>query len=218
MADETLQTTTRRSDGERTHAAILGEAMRLASIEGVHGLTIGRLAEALGVSKSGLYAHFGSKERLQLETIEAARGVFDEEVMRPALESAPGLPQLEAVIERFFSYLERGVFPGGCFFAGLLAEVDARSGRIHDLTAAWEREWLDEMAALVIEAQRVGQVPPDVDPHQVTFELYACMELTNYHFVLFKDPSVVRRGRDAVGGIVDRAKASVTPRRRGAAS
>jgi len=204
--EEAPPTPRRRSDGARTHAAILDAATRLASVEGVFGLTIGRLAESLGVSKSGLYAHFGSKEQLQLETIEAAKAIFEEEVMRRALEAPPGLPQLEAIVDGFFSYVERGVFPGGCFFADLLAEADARGGRIHDVAAAWERESLEGLAAPLTEAQRAGQVAPDVDAQQVAFELYACMELANYHFVLFRDLRVLERGRRAIHGIVDRAR------------
>jgi len=181
-------------------------ATQLASVEGVFGLTIGRLAEALGVSKSGLYAHFGSKEQLQLEAIEAAKAVFEEEVMRQAFEAPPGLPQLDAILDGFFSYVERDVFPGGCFFAGLLAEVDARSGRVHDVAVAWERESLEGLAAPLVEAKRTGQVAPDIDVKQVAFELYASMELANYHFVLFRDPAVLERGRRATRGIVDRAR------------
>jgi AcrR family transcriptional regulator len=206
VAEEDHVRPRRRSDGERTHAAILEAATRLASVEGVHGLTIGRLAESLGVSKSGLYAHFGSKEQLQLETVEAAMAIFEQEVMRPAVEAAPGLPRLEAILDGFFSYVERGVFPGGCFFAGLLAEVDARSGPIHEAAAEWERESIDGMADPVREAQRRGEVAPGVDAEQVAFELYACMELANYHFVLFRDAEVLERGRRAVAGILDRAR------------
>jgi AcrR family transcriptional regulator len=196
--------TRRRSDGVRTHAAILETAANVASVEGIHGLTIGRLAEALGVSKSGLYAHFGSKEALQLETIEAAKATFDREVMQPALEAPEGLPQLEAVIEEFFSYVERGVFPGGCFFAGLLADEDARSGPIHDVVIAWERESVDGLADLAVAAQRLGQVAGDVDARQLAFELYAFIEMANFHFVLFRDPEVLERGRRAVEGVFQR--------------
>src|SRR5919108_3692495 len=95
----------RRTDGERTHAAILEVATRVASVEGIHGLTIGRLAEALGVSKSGLYAHFGSKEQLQLQTITAAEAIFEDEVMRPAFDAPEGLPRLEALCQAYLSYV-----------------------------------------------------------------------------------------------------------------
>jgi AcrR family transcriptional regulator len=198
MSEQVERTSARRSDGERTHAAILDTAVNVASVEGIHGLTIGRLAKALGVSKSGLYAHFGSKEALQLETIGAAQAIFNREVMEPALEAPEGLPQLEAVLEEFFSYVERGVFPGGCFFAGLLADEDARSGPIHDVVVAWERESLDGLAELALASQRLGQIAADVDARQLAFELYAFIDMANFHFILFRDPEVLERGRTAV--------------------
>ncbi len=199
MRDAGIRRRERRSDGERTHASILETAARLASVEGLHGLTIGRLAEALGVSKSGLYAHFGSKEALQLETIEAAKAVFDREVMTAVFAAAEGLARLEALFDAFFSYVERGVFPGGCFFAGLLAEEDARTaGRVHDAVIAWEREAIEGIADLVRAAQELGHVAAHIDPEQLAFELYAFIEMANFHFVLFGDPRVLDRGRRAV--------------------
>jgi AcrR family transcriptional regulator len=201
---------TRRSDGERTHAAILQAAARLASIEGIHGLSIGRLAETLGVSKSGLFAHFGSKEALQRETIEAAKLIFDREVVRPALEAPEGRPRLEALSEAFFSYVERRVFPGGCFFAGLLADEDARSGPVHDVAVAAEREWVGWLTDLVRDAQRLGQIRRHVAAEQLAFELYSYLELANFHFVLFRDRRALDRGRTAVAGRLSQA---ATPRR-----
>lgn len=195
----------RRSDGERTHAAILDTAARVASVEGIRGLTLGRLAQALGVSKSGLYAHFGSKEQLQLETVDNAKAIFDREVMQSVLAAPPGLPQLQALLGAFFSYVERGVFPGGCFFAGLLAEEDARDGSIHDVVASWERDSLDAIAGMARDAQGRDELRLDVDAEQLAFELYACIELANFHFVLFRDSAVLDRGRRAVGGMLQRA-------------
>lgn len=203
----------RRSDGERTHAAILQIATRVASVEGIHGLTIGRLAEALGVSKSGLYAHFGSKEQLQLETISAAEAIFNEEVMRPALAAAEGLPRLEALCEAYLSYVERRVFPGGCFFASLLAEMDARSGAIHDLVVAGERVWREGITDLIREAQRRGEIAGEVQADQLCFQLQACLELANYHFVLFGDPEVMSRARRTIAGTLDRARRRQQTRR-----
>jgi AcrR family transcriptional regulator len=201
----------RRSDGERTHAAILEVATRVASVEGIHGLTIGRLAEALGVSKSGLYAHFGSKEQLQRETIAAAESIFDEEVMRPALEVPEGLARLEALCEAYISYVERAVFPGGCFFASLLAEMDARSGPIHDVVAAGERAWVDGLEGLIREAQRKGEIAGDIKVDQLAFELQAHLELANYHFLLFRDPQVLALARRTIAASLDRVQ---TRRRR----
>lgn len=201
----------RRSDGERTHAAILETATRLASIEGLEGLTIGRLAEELGVSKSGVYAHFGSKEQLQLETVEAAWAIFAEEVMRPALEAPEGLRQLEALSEAYLSYVERLVFPGGCFFASLLAEMDARSGPIHEGLLAGERRFVAAVRDMAREAQRRREIAPHVDVEQLAFELQAAIDLANYHFVLFKDPQELERARKAIRGLLERAQSSPAP-------
>jgi AcrR family transcriptional regulator len=198
-------TRVRRSDGARTHEAILEAAARIASVEGIRGLTIGRLAEDLGVSKSGLFAHFGSKEALQLETIQAALAVFDREVVKPAEEAPEGRARLDALFDAFFSYLERRVFPGGCFFAGLLADEDARTGPVHDAAVALERDWVEWLVGVVGEAQRRGEIADDVDAAQLAFELYAYLELANYHFVLFDDPAALARGRAAVAGRLIRA-------------
>src|SRR6185369_636927 len=113
----------RRSDGERSRTAILDQAARLATVEGIEGLSLGRLADAVGMSKSGLFAHFRSKEELQLATIETADAIFQAEVVDPARDAPPGIPRLRALGEAFLAHLERGVFPGGCFFASVAAEI-----------------------------------------------------------------------------------------------
>lgn len=205
----TTVTTTRRrrADGERTHAAILEIATRVASVEGIHGLTIGRLAEELGVSKSGLYAHFGSKQQLQFETIEHARRIVQKEVIEPGFVAAEGLPRLESLCEAFFSYVERHVFPGGCFFAALSAEVAAHTGPIHDAIASDHRGWLDMLEDLGRQAQQHGEIAADVDVKQLAFELDAYLELANYTFILFRDTDALRRGREAVRTALERARA-----------
>lgn len=197
----------RRSDGERTHVSILDVATRLASVEGIDGLSIGRLAAELGISKSGVYAHFGSRQQLQLETIEAAYAIFAEEVMLPALEAPEGVAQLEALCEAYLSYIERLVFPGGCFFASLLPEMDARPGPIHDGVAAGERAFVDAVENMARAAQRRGEIPGDLDVGQLAFELQAAIELANYHFVLFRDPRELDRARTAIEGLLERAQA-----------
>jgi len=196
----------RRADGERTHALILEAATKLASIEGVHGLTIGRLAEETGISKSGLYAHFGSKEQLQLEVIQAAGAIVEREVVLPALEEPEGLSRLEATIANFFSYVERLVFPGGCFFSSLLAEVDARPGPIHEVVAAGQKQASAEWVGLVREAQASGELNRKADADQIGFELEAAMTQSNYLYVLYGDPVALERGRQAVRRILGAAK------------
>ncbi|HEX6309621.1 MAG TPA: TetR/AcrR family transcriptional regulator [Longimicrobiales bacterium] len=204
MTQETKRPARRqRSDGARTHAAILEAATRLASVTGIEGVTLGRLAAELGVSKSGLYAHFGSKEQLQLETIDTALEIFGREVIGPAHEAPAGVRRLEALFAAYFSYLERWVFPGGCFFAALLAEMDAQAGPVREKVVVVERAWMDEFTSYAEEARRLGEIRADVDVGQVVFELYACMELANYHFVMFRDAAVLERGRRAVARILD---------------
>lgn len=188
----------RRSDGEQTHATILAAAIRLASVEGLGSLTIGRLAREVDVSKSGVFAHFRSKQQLQRATIAAAREVFQREVFEPGLAAPEGLAQLESLCEAYLSYVERGVFPGGCFFAQLLGEFDAPSGPVHDEVVADQRGWLGMLERMIGTAQRQGELDPAVDLRQLAFELYAPLELANYLSTLHRDPSIVRRGREAV--------------------
>src|SRR5436305_8468489 len=121
-----------RSDGERSRRAILDEAARLATVEGIDGLSISRLAEAVGMSKSGLFAHFGSKEELQLATIETANSLFVQEVLDPASTATSGFERLTRLVDRYLSYVEVETFPGGCFFASVLAEVDMHPGAVRD--------------------------------------------------------------------------------------
>src|SRR5881628_977116 len=125
-----------RADGERTRGTILRAAASLATVDGLEGLSIGNLAAAIGMSKSGLYAHFGTKLELQLATVGEAERILAEEVVQPALAARPGLGQLAAVCEAFFSYVERRVFPGGCFFAATALEMGARPGPVRDRVAA----------------------------------------------------------------------------------
>jgi len=200
----------RRSDGEQTHRVILEAAMRLASIEGLSSLTIGRLASEIGVSRSGVFAHFRSKQRLQQETIAAASEVFEREVLTPGLDAPEGLGQLEGFCEAYLSYVEREVFPGGCFFAQLLAEFDAPDGPIHDEVATFQQGGMVLLEGLITTAQRQGELDPDIDPGQLAFELYAALELANYFSTLHRDPGILDRGRKAVQAAVANARARDT--------
>jgi AcrR family transcriptional regulator len=200
-----MQSRTRRSDGERTHAAILQAALELASVEGIAALTLGRLAERVGVSKSGLYAHFRSKRTLQLEVLAAARGIFEREVIERGLAAPPGRARLEALCDAYLAYVERRVFPGGCFFAGMLAEFDAQAGELHQEVAADQREWRALVETLVREAQQRGEVSADVDPAQLAFEITAAVEHANYYSVLFDDPTVLKRARRSITAAIGRA-------------
>ena len=154
----------RRSDGERTYQAIVRASAELATLGGLHGLSIARLADHVGISKSGLYAHFRSKEELQLATIEAAGEMFEEEVVRPTEGERTARGTLEALCERFFSHVERRVFPGGCFFAAASAEVDTHKGRVRDRISEFMLGWIDKLHDLILAAQKEGTISPLEDP------------------------------------------------------
>jgi AcrR family transcriptional regulator len=191
--------------GERTRAAVLQEAARLATLEGLEGLSLGRLAAAAKMSKSGLYAHFGSKEELQLATIEVARETFLEEVVRRGLRAPPGRARLIAVCDAFLSHVEREVFPGGCFFSAAAAEVGTHPGRVHDTIAAQQREWLDLLERLAREAQDGGELPAGGDPAQLAFELNAIMVAANTAFLLQGERGGFDRARRAIAGRLEAA-------------
>ena len=187
----------RRSDGERSRTAILHEAGQLATVEGIDGLSIGRLAAAVGMSKSGLFAHFGSKEELQLATVEAASLVFDEQVMRPAEAGATGIERARLLVESFLRHLEAGVYPGGCFFASVAAELDTQSGPVRDRAIEVLDDFFGRIVAAVRDAQAEGDVDPAEDPVQVAFELDAYLLLGNAQFVISRDPAPLERARRA---------------------
>jgi AcrR family transcriptional regulator len=191
-------TTRRKAKGERTRQAILETAVHVASAEGLEGLTIGRLASELSMSKSGLFAHFGSKEDLQLATVEAARSVFIREVIRPAFETGRGLPRLWKLCDIWLGYVRGEVFRGGCFFAAAAAEFDGRPGPVRDRIAEIMKEWLATLRRAVREAQDAGQFDMDVDPTQLAFELNALELGANWAFQLYGDRQAFSRAREAM--------------------
>src|SRR4051812_37312657 len=156
----------RRSDGERSRAAILREAARLATVEGLDGLSLARLADAVGMSKSGLFAHFGSKQELQLATIEAASAIFEHLVIAPAEHEAAGVARLRAYVERFLDHVDEGVFPGGCFFVSAVGELGTHPGPDRDGALAFSGHWLELLAHQVGAAQAAGELDPAADPAQ----------------------------------------------------
>lgn len=187
------------SKGERTRAAILNEAAQLATVEGIEGISIGGLAAATGMSKSGLYAHFGSKEELQLATVDAARASFIAEVVGPALSGVPaGRERLLALCEGFLSYVERRVFPGGCFFVATSAELGSRAGVVHDRVAAYQRQWSELLRQTARDAGAKGELPADADADQLAFELGAILTGANIVAVLHSDDAAIERARRAI--------------------
>ncbi|HKP17210.1 MAG TPA: TetR/AcrR family transcriptional regulator [Gaiellaceae bacterium] len=198
----------RRADGERSRAAILDAATKLATVEGLDGLSIGRLAEHIGMSKSGLYAHFGSKEELQLAAVETATQIFADAVIWPAREVEGAFARLEALCERFLGYLERPVFPGGCFFASAAAELDTHPGPVREKLAEALAGWLKLIERRVREAQESGELDPGEDPELLAFELDAFMKMGNSVALLHGDPSGLEQARRAIRARLERAHVS----------
>jgi AcrR family transcriptional regulator len=188
----------RRSDGERSRAAILREAARLATVEGLDGLSLARLADAVGMSKSGLFAHFGSKEELQLATVETASAIFEELVIEPAGEATAGLPRLRAYVDGFLDHVEESVFPGGCFFVSAMSELDTHPGPVRDGAMAFSQRWLMLLAQQVTAAQAAGELDSDADASQIAFELHAFMVLGNMQYVATTEPAFLESVRRAV--------------------
>ena len=188
----------RRSDGERSRTAILDEAARLATVEGIGGLSLGRLADAVGMSKSGLFAHFGSKEELQLATVETADSIFQQHVLEPTSQVEGGLERLRALLDAYLRYVESGTFPGGCFFASVLVEVSMQPGAVRDRLLAFLEDWLGRLEAAVRDGQREGTVSKDEDPAQLAYELEAMLLLANTQFSVLQNAEPIKRSRRAI--------------------
>src|SRR3954449_9051738 len=202
-----------RADGERTREAIVHRAVSLATVDGLEGLSIGNLASALDMSKSGIYAHFGSKQDLQLATVDQARRIFQAEVIEPALAAAPGRQQLLTLCQAFFDHLARRTFPGGCFFAGAALEMGTRPGPVKEQIAEFQSGLTALMRQFILTAVEQHELPDDEDPDALAFELNGIILAANTNFVLRADPAAL----DMAGRIVRRRlgikTAKTAPRR-----
>lgn len=186
-------------NGAKTREAILWTAADVASVDGLDGLSIGQLAGTLNMSKSGLFAHFGSKEGLQLATVEAARQRYVREVIAPALTVDSGVERLYALCESFLSYVERRVFPGGCFFASAMAEFDCKApGPVRNRIAECQQQWMDMLERAAEDARAKRELRTDSDPCQLAFELEGALLTANWYFHLYGDALYLKRARRAV--------------------
>ncbi|MFC4013262.1 TetR/AcrR family transcriptional regulator [Nonomuraea purpurea] len=181
-----------------TRSSILDRSVAVASVEGLEGLTIGRLAADLGMSKSGVLGHFGSKESLQLAVLERAGEIFRAEVWEPARRVASGLPRLRALCESWISYLERGVFPGGCFFVAAAHEFDGREGAVRDAVEFRFDTWRERLRKEAARAVAAGDLPKGMNAEQLAFELLGLVMALNHAIQLHRDPGAASRARQAV--------------------
>jgi AcrR family transcriptional regulator len=187
-----------RQDGIRARKAILRQAVSLATVEGLEGLSIGDLARSVGVSKSGLYAHFNSKQELQLATIDEAERIFTLEVIEPTLAAGVGLSQLLAVCDLYFDHLRRRTFPGGCFFASAALEMGTRPGPVKERVAAFQKSFGALLFRLAQQAQEMGQIRAEDDIRLLVFELQGIILAANANFVLSDDSASLDMASRAV--------------------
>lgn len=200
-----------RADGVESRHAILDAAARLATTHGLEGLSIGELAQHIGMSKSGLYAHFKSKEELELATIDTAAEIFENDVMRKVPESPRGIARVTALSEAFFQHLARRVYPGGCFFATVAAQLAPRPGRARDRVMQLQGAWVAQFMAALRQARDDGELPPDADLEQLVFEITAMMFRSNFTWIVTEDERVLNLARVGIRNILSRAANTTRP-------
>lgn len=192
------------SKGQASRATILLAAAKLATTKGLIGLSIGDLAAEVGMSKSGLYAHFKSKEELELATIATAAAIFDSEVLQPVAQVPRGIERLKALAHSFLSHLERRVFPGGCFFAAVAAELDTHPGLARDRVLEVLNSWISLLRQCILDAQAGGEIDPRAKVDQVVFEVQAMLLAANFLFVMTNDPNRLTQSRNGVENVLAR--------------
>jgi AcrR family transcriptional regulator len=195
--------------GVRTHEAILASAVDIASVDGLEGLTVGTLATQLRMSKSGLFAHFGSKEELQLATIEFARQIFIDKVTRPAITAPKGLPRLWSLINQWLVLVEKRIFSGGCFFSAASFEFDSKQGVVRDRIAAIMREWIGVLGRAVEQAQKAGHIRAKVNPTRLVYEIHGVAMGAHWAHQLLDDRQAYSRARATV---LEKLRSIATPR------
>lgn len=207
-----------RADGLESRRAILDAAARLATTHGLEGLSIGELAQHIGMSKSGLYAHFKSKEELELATIDMAAEIFEQDVLRTIPESVRGIARVVALSEAFFQHLARRTYPGGCFFATVAAQLAPHPGRARDRVMKLQGEWVARFMVALGQAREDGELRADADLNQMVFEITAMMFRSNFAWIVTEDERVLDQARVGIQGVLSRASPPKSPRRRATAA
>jgi AcrR family transcriptional regulator len=199
--------------GAETRRAILDHALEVATKEGLEGLTIGRLAQDLQLSKSGLFAHFRGKDALLLQVLETARTRFVEQVVKPGLAAPRGEPRVRALFESWLAWEHSKALPGGCPFVAAGVELDDRPGPARDYLVQSQKDWLDLIATSARAGVREGHFRPDFDAEQFAYEFHGIM--LSYHHVarLLRDPNADARVRQAFESLLARARPEPQPAR-----
>ncbi len=193
-----------KTKGQKTRTAVLDQALAIASQVGLSGLTIGTLAERSGLSKSGLFAHFGSKEGLQLAVIQGVRQLYSELVFQPAMRQQAGLPRLRAILENWLKWTGAAQLPGGCIMTAAAYEFDDCPGPVRELISQSLRELRKTLARAVRTAMQAGHMRADTDPEQLAFEICGIYFGAQLDARLFGDPQARQRALVAFESLMDR--------------
>src|SRR3954468_14804964 len=204
----------RRARGERTRQAVAARAAAVASVHGLDGMTLSLLAEGMGVSKSSIQAAYGTKEEIQLAAVAAATDTFVGAVITPALDKPEGLPRLLALVDAWLAYVERRVFPGGCFMVATLSEFDSRPGPVRDALLAARTAWLGLLEREVAIAQKAGELPAKPAAEMLAFEIDALLASANVSRNLADDTSALDAARALLRLRMTATKPSARPARR----
>jgi AcrR family transcriptional regulator len=191
--------------GETTRAAIIEQALSMAQREGLEGLTIGALAERLAMSKSGVFAHFGSREELQLAVLKRYATLFVDAVLRPAVIRARGLPRLRALLENWLAHLAEEI-EAGCILIGAASEYDDRPGPLHDAVVAIIEGWKGELLQSIRQAQSEGHLDRRADSHQLVFEIYGLMLAMHQDARLLRSDESLRRAQQGLARLIEAAR------------
>jgi AcrR family transcriptional regulator len=201
MSPASATTTTK---GERTRAAILDAALRIVSKSGLDGLTIGTLADATGMSKSGLFAHFGSREELLLAVLAHGQAQFTEVVFQPAMAKPRGIARLRALFINWLDWTESAELPGGCPMIGGASEFDDKPGPVRDMLAGGQRAWIETLKRSVRQAIEEGELPAQTDPEQIAFEMFGIALVVHHHRRLLGYPKARARALAALDKLLSR--------------
>ncbi len=191
--------------GDETKAAILPQAMALASQKGLEALSIGELAKVVGMSKSGLFAHFDSKENLQLQVLATAAEYFVETVVSPAFKAPRGIPRLRALFDNWLRWAHDPNLPGGCLFLAVANELDDRPGPVRDRLVAYQRDWFDTLANAARIAIKEGHFRDDLDGAQFAYDFYSVILAYHHFHRLIRDPQAETRARSGFERLLDDA-------------
>ena len=192
--------------GRNTRKLLLDRGHALASERGLHGVSIGRLADAAGISKAGIYAHFDSKDHLLEGILDHAVEKFVERVLEPALREAPGEPRLRRLVQDWLAWVEAQEVPGGCVFIASASELDDRPGPLRETLVELQQRWTRMLRETAREARDQGHFREDVDPDQLAFELHGLVQAYHLYRRLFRDETARARARYAFEALLERAR------------